>query len=223
MSNGIDETVNELEAENAALHAEVERLRAAAERVLSDLNIYGIVAGGRWDDLRTALAQPEVPSQAQMAKWEHHTVTALRVLRELAEVAVSGEAASSGYLRQRCGLSADEWHGHGEVMASLLCFAADKDWLEWHAKEMTECKPSALAQPEPELCDGKLTSITVQAHVCEKCGWTLPPAPQPEPEEPHEILPFPPTCADCGAIMTHFFKCNNCGAEPAQPEPEEPS
>ena len=62
----------------------------------------------------------------------------VRVLRELAEVAVSGESASSGYLRQRCGLSAEEWHDAGQLLASLLCFAADRGFKEWHAASMSE-------------------------------------------------------------------------------------
>ena len=77
-------------------------------------------------------------TEKHLEKAEASTRLALRVLRALAAVAISGESASSGYLRHRCGLSADEWHGSGELMASLLCFAADKGFPEWHAAGMSE-------------------------------------------------------------------------------------
>ena len=60
----------------------------------------------------------------------------IKTLITLAETIASGESASSGYLRKRCGLSADEWHGHGELIAALIFFGSENGFLDWHAKGM---------------------------------------------------------------------------------------
>ena len=60
----------------------------------------------------------------------------IKTLMTLAGVVAAGEQASSSFLRKKCGLSADEWHGHGELLASLICFAYSEGFLEWHAKSM---------------------------------------------------------------------------------------
>lgn len=63
---------------------------------------------------------------------------ALAAVQELADAVLSGEGASSGYLRERLGLTAEEWHGAGELLAALMCFAAEKGFLDWHARTMVE-------------------------------------------------------------------------------------
>ena len=59
-----------------------------------------------------------------------------KVLQVLAESIASGEPASSGYLAKKCGLSVEEWHGSGELVAALLFFGQEKGFLKWHAKSM---------------------------------------------------------------------------------------
>ena len=83
----------------------------------------------------------KIPTDAQVAQWKEVAAGKVSVLTVLAATAASGEAASSGYLRQQCGLSAEEWHGAGELLASLLCFAADRGFLEWLTRGMSEYEP----------------------------------------------------------------------------------
>jgi hypothetical protein len=82
------------------------------------------------------MTTPPVPSAEQVARWEAIANAKLKVLDEISEVLVSGHGASSSYMRQQCGLSADEWHGSGELIAALTVFAAEKGFLDWHAKGM---------------------------------------------------------------------------------------
>ncbi len=77
-----------------------------------------------------------IPTQEQMEVWERVTRGKIQVLRELAKVVAAGEQVSSGYLAQHCGLSVEEWHGSGELLAALIFFAAETGFLEWHAKSM---------------------------------------------------------------------------------------
>ena len=58
------------------------------------------------------------------------------LLQKLATAVLSGEKMSSGYLAKQCGLSVEEWHGSGQLLASLFYFAVEKDFLDWHAKTM---------------------------------------------------------------------------------------
>ncbi len=75
-------------------------------------------------------------SNEQAEQWEAVARGKIQVLRELAKVAAAGEQVSSGYLAQHCGLSREEWHGSGELLAALLFFAVEKGFLAWHAKSM---------------------------------------------------------------------------------------
>lgn len=72
----------------------------------------------------------------QLARFEVLTSMSLLALNTIAYHAAHGLDASSGFLRQQCGLSAEEWHDAGELIASLLCFAAENGFREWHAKTM---------------------------------------------------------------------------------------
>ncbi len=71
---------------------------------------------------------------ASVEKWEAAARGKQRLLRVLAECIESGKPASSGWLREKCGLSAEEWHGPGELVAAALFFCATHGFLEWHAK-----------------------------------------------------------------------------------------
>ena len=88
------------------------------------------------------------PSEQQVELWEAVAKGKIRILRVLADEILTGESASSGYLRAHCGLSADEWHGAGELIAAVICFAADKGFLEWHAAGMSEIEPAAAMAEE---------------------------------------------------------------------------
>ena len=78
-----------------------------------------------------------IPTASEIERWEAVANGKLKVLDVIADALANGDRASSSYLRQRCGLSADEWHDAGELIASAICFCAEKGFLEWHAKEMS--------------------------------------------------------------------------------------
>lgn len=78
------------------------------------------------------------PPDEQIEQWERIAAAKLRVLAVLAEAIASGEPASSGWLREACGLSADEWHNEGELIAALIYFGAEKGFLDWHAETMVK-------------------------------------------------------------------------------------
>ena len=82
------------------------------------------------------LAAESIPTAEQIARWEAIAKAKILVLREIAEVLCSECGASSGYLRQKCGLSADEWHGAGELIAAVTVFAAEKGFIDWHTEGM---------------------------------------------------------------------------------------
>ena len=76
------------------------------------------------------------PTEEQVETWERVARGKLQILQVISETIASGEPASSGYLSKRCGLSAEEWHGNGELIAALIYFGYEKGFLEWHAKDM---------------------------------------------------------------------------------------
>ena len=84
------------------------------------------------------LAATAIPTDEQIKKWEAFAQAKISVLNRLAEAVIQDEPASSGWLRQQCGLSADEWHGAGELIAALICFGVDKGFLDWHAAGMAD-------------------------------------------------------------------------------------
>ena len=84
------------------------------------------------------LAATAIPTDEQIKKWEAFAQAKISVLNRLAEAIIQDESASSGWLRQQCGLSADEWHGAGELIAALICFGFDKGFLDWHAAGMAD-------------------------------------------------------------------------------------
>ena len=84
------------------------------------------------------LAVTAIPTDEQIKKWEAFAQAKISVLNRLAEAVIQDEPASSGWLRQQCGLSADEWHGAGELIAALICFGVDKGFLDWHAAGMAD-------------------------------------------------------------------------------------
>jgi hypothetical protein len=76
------------------------------------------------------------PTVEQIEKWEAVARGQVRLLEVIADVLVNGEGASSDYLRQKAGLSMEEWHGAGQLIAAATVFCAEKGFLEWHAKGM---------------------------------------------------------------------------------------
>jgi len=83
-------------------------------------------------------AATAIPTDEQIKKWEAFAQAKISVINRLAEAIIQDEPASSGWLRQQCGLSADEWHGAGELIAALICFGVDKGFLDWHAAGMAD-------------------------------------------------------------------------------------
>ena len=56
------------------------------------------------------------------------------VLSAIAEYLVAEEAPSVGEIARRLGLSREEAHGAGEVVASLVFFAREKGFLGWQSR-----------------------------------------------------------------------------------------
>lgn len=138
-----------LERERDALREEVERLREYAERtgfLVPELVRLSNEQSDRIADLERKVerlkeqltAATAIPNDAQIKKWEAFAQAKISVLNRLAEAIIQDEPASSGWLRQQCGLSADEWHGAGELIAALICFGCDKGFLDWHAAGMAD-------------------------------------------------------------------------------------